>query len=300
MKKGSILGLSEEGFHRIRYIEWGMPGNPNIPILCIHGLTRNGRDFDQLADFLVRHNHHVFCPDIVGRGESDWLKNPIHYTYEQYIADMNLVIARSGADQIDWVGTSMGGIIGMFFASQAHTPVRRLVLNDIGPQIPVKSVARLAKYAGKEPEFKSFAEAERYFRTIYTDFGPLTDNQWKHITEISIREVAPGVFQTKLDRGINVTPSKSKFLWKALTHPLKALEGILLDIDLWDIWRNIKCPVLVIHGKNSDILTSAIIEKMQATHDNVEVLSIENVGHAPALRDQVQIETIYRWLNKTF
>src|SRR5579864_3072417 len=118
MKQDYILGLSEEGFHRVAFTEWGQPNNTNTPILCIHGLTRNGRDFDSLASFLTYYGAHVYCPDIVGRGESDWLKNPIHYTYEQYIADMNVLIARTGATQVDWVGTSLGGLMGMILAAQ--------------------------------------------------------------------------------------------------------------------------------------------------------------------------------------
>lgn len=294
MKKDYILGLSEEGFHRIAYTEWGIP-NPK-PILCIHGLTRNGRDFDALARYLSERQNQVFCPDIVGRGDSDWLKNPLHYTYEQYIADMNAMIARMGAKSIDVIGTSMGGLIGMIMASFPNSPVRKLVLNDIGPQIPVKAIARLSQYAGKDPEFNSKEEAVNYFKSIYADFGNLSDAEWEEFTHISIREIGSGRYTTKLDQGIKRSQAKSKLAWKLLLSPHKALEGTLFDVDLWQIWRKVTCPVLVIHGKKSDLLLPNIIQKMQAIHPQTEVLEIEDAGHAPALLHPSQHAAIEAWL----
>lgn len=298
MKKDYLLGLSEEGFHRIAYTEWGAPDNTQPPVLCAHGLTRNGRDFDSLAEYLTQYGRHVYCPDIVGRGDSDWLKDPMHYTYEQYIADMNALIARTQATQIDWVGTSMGGLIGMIMASLPNSPIRRLVMNDVGAQIPVKAVARLSKYAGKDPEFSSIEEAKRYFQNIYADFGKLTDAQWQHFTEHSVYEITPGKFGTKLDQGIKQSPAKSKLAWKLLLNPHKALEGTFFDVDLWDFWRKVTCPVLVIHGTNSDLLLPEIIEKMRGLHANMEVLEVPDTGHAPALMDVAQQEVIQRWLSK--
>lgn len=295
MKKGYFLGLSEEGFHRVFYTEWGET-SLSRPVICVHGLTRNGRDFDTLAGYLSQQGRHVFCPDIVGRGDSDWLKNPLLYTYEQYIADMNVLIGRTYSTQIDWIGTSMGGLIGMFIASLPNTPIRKLVLNDIGPQIPARALARLAKYAGRDPEFSSLDEARHYLRTIYADFGKLSDEQWQQLTENSVKEIAPGRFITKVDHGIKRSQAKSKIAWKILLNPHKALEGTLFDIDLWQIWRKIKCPVLVIHGSRSDLLLPEIIEKMQRTHPDMEVLEVPDAGHAPALMDPAQIEAIQRWL----
>src|SRR3990167_6649577 len=127
MEKNYIWGLSEEGFHRVVYSFWHTHQPIDIPIICAHGLTRNRHDFDNLASYLSARGHSVYCPDMAGRGDSDWLKNPLHYTYEQYTADMNALIARTGAQTIDWIGTSMGGLIGMLFASMANSPIRRLV-----------------------------------------------------------------------------------------------------------------------------------------------------------------------------
>lgn len=298
MKTDYYLGISEEGFHRIAYTEWGHTHPLNSPIICVHGLTRNRHDFDSLASYLSEHEYHVFCPDIVGRGDSDWLKNPLHYTYEQYIADVNVMIARINADQINWIGTSMGGLLGMILASLPKSPIRCLVLNDIGPQIPSQGLARLSKYAGQDPSFSSIEEAKSYFKMIYADFGDLNNEQWLHLTENSIREIAQGRYTTKLDQGIKVMPAKSKIAWRVLLHPLKALEGTLFDMNLWDIWRKVSCPVLVIHGTHSDILLLETIQKMQQTHPNVEVIEVPNAGHAPALLDPKHQDLIYQWLGK--
>lgn len=298
MNTDYFLGLSEEGFHRVVYTEWGAANNTPIPTICVHGLTRNGRDFDLLANYLSQLGQHVFCPDIVGRGESDWLKNPLHYTYEQYIADMNALISRTRATQVDWVGTSMGGLIGMILASMPNSPIRRLVLNDVGPQISVKALTRLSKYAGQDPDFASMEEAKQYFKIIYADFGTLSDAEWQQITEHSVREIAPGKFVSKVDHGVKRSQAKSQLAWKLLLNPHKALEGTFFDVDLWEIWRKVTCPVLVIHGARSDILVSSTIEKMQRTHRDIDVFEVADAGHAPALFDPVQHDVIYRWLTK--
>lgn len=298
MKKDYFLGLSEEGFHKIVYTEWGQNHEGLPPIICVHGLSRNRSDFDSLAKYLSELNRHVYCPDVIGRGDSDWLKNPLFYTYEQYIADINTLIARTHAKQIDWIGTSMGGLIGMLMASLPKSPIRTLVLNDIGPQVPMKGLSRLAKYVGKTPVFASLEEAIRYFKSIYADFGHLSEEEWRHLSENSVREVSPGRFETKVDHGVMISPAKSKIAWKVLLNPQKALQGTLFDIDLWHIWRNVTCPVLVLHGERSDILLPETIRKMQETHAKVDVVEVPNTGHAPALRDKVQQDIIYNWLMK--
>lgn len=297
MKNDYFLGLSEEGFHRVVYSEWGSRSEI-LPIICAHGLTRNRHDFDDLANYLSNQGEHVFCPDIVGRGDSGWFKNPLHYTYEQYIADMNVMIARTQAQSINWIGTSMGGLLGMVLASMQNSPIKKLVINDIGPQIPAKGIARLAKHTGNDPEFANLEEAKNYYKTIYFGFGNLTDEQWLKIAKNGVREVSPGRFVTKIDPGIKIAPAKSKIAWQALLHPLKVLEGSFFDVDLWQVWYKISCPVLVIHGQTSDLLLPAIIQKMQQTHKQVEVIEVSNSGHAPALLDPILHGTIYQWLKK--
>lgn len=296
MKKDSFLGLSEEGFHRVAYTEWGDAAVSPTALICVHGLTRNSRDFDVLADYMSRRGRHVYCPDIVGRGDSAWLKDPQHYTYEQYIADMNALIARTRSTSIDWIGTSMGGLIGMVLASLPGSPIKQLVLNDIGPQIPVKGLTRLSKYAAQDPEFASLDDAKRYFKMIYADFGNLTEDQWQRLTEHSVREKELGKFVSKIDHGVKQSQTKSKLAWRMLLNPHKALEGSFFDIDLWDIWRKITCPVLVIHGERSDMLLPNIIKKMQQTHANMQVMEVADTGHAPMLEDPAQLDQIYDWL----
>jgi len=297
MKMDYFLGLSEEGFHRVHYLEWGNKAEKPA-LICVHGMTRNAHDFDALAASFSQQGRHVFCPDLVGRGDSDWLQNPLHYTYEQYLADMNTLIARTDDKHIDWIGTSLGGLIGMILASLPQSPIQRLVLNDIGPQISTKALARLTTYAGHDPEFASIADAKRYFRSIYSDFGKLSDAQWQHLTENSIRETASGKFIAKLDQRIKFSMNKSKIAWQAMLHPQKAWEGTLFDVDLWHIWRKVRCPVLVIHGVHSDILVPDTIQKMQQIHPDVTVINIEDAGHAPHLLDESLQNKIYQWLEK--
>ncbi|MDI9818383.1 MULTISPECIES: alpha/beta fold hydrolase [unclassified Legionella] len=296
MKQDYFLGASPEGFHKVVYSEWGKSNGQQSAVICVHGLTRNRHDFDPLASFLSLKDYHVFCPDIVGRGDSGWLKNANLYNYRQYIIDMNNLIARTGAKQIDWIGTSMGGLMGIILAALPNSPVRSLVLNDISPQIPVEAIRRLGEYVGKYPEFSSEQEAKQYFQSIYTSFGPLSEEQWEHITKNSIQTSASGSFMVKIDPKIKETKTKSQILRELFSHPRRALEGILFDIDLWHLWQAVKCPVLVIHGKNSDILLPEHIEKMQKTHPNVNVIEIENAGHAPALFAQTEHEKISTWL----
>jgi len=296
MKKDYVLGLSEEGFHRVFYTQWGDTSAHHLPLVCVHGLTRNGRDFDGLAAYLSGKGHAVFCPDIVGRGDSDWLHDPQHYTYEQYVADMNVLIARTKAPHINWLGTSMGGLIGMVMAAADHTPIRRLILNDVGAQIPVKALTRLSKYAARDPDFTSLEQAKTYFKTVYTDFGDLDETEWQRITETSVREIAPGKFISKMDHGVKQSSMKSKLAWKAFFHPHKALEGSLFDIDLWHLFRKITCPLLLIHGTHSDLLTPAIIQKMLRIRPDMQILEIPDAGHAPMLQKPWQWETIETFL----
>lgn len=295
----SYFGISEEGFHRIAYTEWGEIHSKFPSVICVHGYTRNGRDFDALASYLALKGRHVVCPDVVGRGESSWFKNPHHYNFTQYVMDMNTLIAHTHAYQIDWIGTSMGGIIGMMLAALPNSPIRRLILNDVGPQIPLQALRRLAKFSGNEPDFKSMAEAKEYFKRHYADFGILDEEQWDYFTEHSVKQEAADLYVVKVDPCIKNPKSTFQMVSDFFHHPHRALEGILYDIDLWSIWKKIHCPVLVIHGVRSDLLTPAIIKKMQRMHDLTEVYEVANAGHAPALLELNDHERIERWLRNS-
>src|SRR5258708_7125512 len=175
----SLSCLGPHGFHRIGYVEWaGPPGARTV--LCVHGLTRNGRDFDVLAEALAR-RWRVVCPDVAGRGKSEWLSHGEDYAYPLYLADMTALIARLDVAEIDWVGTSMGGLIGMMLAAQPGTPIRRLVVNDVGPLIAKEGLERIATYVGEDPSFPDLAALEAYQRRVAASFGQLTDAQWHHL-----------------------------------------------------------------------------------------------------------------------
>lgn len=296
MKHNNLLGISGEGFHNVAYTEWGNWSRELASIICVHGLTRNSHDFDELSVYLSNKGRYILCPDIVGRGESDWFHDPKHYNFPQYMNDMSSLIARTNSKYIDWVGTSMGGIIGMMLAALPNTPIRRLVLNDIGPQVPLTGLRRLAKYAGTVPVFKSPDEAKAYFKIHYADFGDLSEQQWDVFTYHSIKHQAPNVYTIKVDPGIRSSKSPLQLANDFLHHPHKSLEGIFYDVDLWSIWKKIRCPVLVIHGKKSDLLTPEIIKEMRRTHPYIEVYEVANAGHAPALLEPKDHEIIYNWL----
>ncbi len=177
--------LSPHGFHRVAYYEWGDPANANV-VICVHGLSRNGRDFDVLGEALAP-THRTLAIDIPGRGQSQWLADPNDYVFPVYLTALTALIARSGAEHVAWVGTSLGALLGMVMAAQPNTPVRRLVVNDAGPLIEPAAIARIREYVGLDPTFATYAEAEAYIRAISAPFGALTDAQWEHLTRTQRR-----------------------------------------------------------------------------------------------------------------
>ena len=189
-RERSVQCASPSGLHRMAYTEWGDPANPQV-LVCVHGLSRNGRDFDDLARAMTD-SHRVVCPDIVGRGRSDWLRDPSGYGVPQYVTDMMVLIARLDVETVQWLGTSMGGLIGMVLASLPGTPVSRLLLNDVGPAISSESIRRIGEYIGRAPKFAGLEEAERYIRAVSAPFGALSDMQWRALTESSVRPAADG------------------------------------------------------------------------------------------------------------
>lgn len=281
MREKNFLGLSTGGFHRVAYTEWGRVREKRVAV-CVHGLTRNGRDFDALARTL-RRDYRVACPDIVGRGRSDWLTVKSQYNFITYCADMTALLARLEGDSVDWIGTSMGGQIGMILAAQANTPIRRLVLNDIGPLVPKEAPRRLLRYVGKlPPPFESLAAAEQYIREIYAPFGVLTNAQWAHLTRYSLRETEDGRYRLSYDPGI--------------VEPLEEMKD--QDFQIWPIWDRISCPVLVLRGEESDVLLESTVQKMKRRGPPVEIIEVPGVGHAPTLTDPTHIGFIRDWLQQ--
>lgn len=274
-----LLGLSASGFHEFSVYAWPGSRTPDVPVVCTHGLTRTGRDFDVLAEGLSRH---VFCPDIVGRGRSEHLTAPDCYTYAQYQSDMTALIARTGARWIDWVGTSMGGLIGMMLAARPGTPIRRLVLNDIGPFISADALRELAKYVGQAPNFPDFDAALAYFQRIHVGFGRLSEPEWRHIAWHALTRTEAGSYRVAYD--------------PCIADPFQQPDQ-LEDIVLWDIWQRVRCPTLILRGAESRLLTAETARIMSETGHRAELVEIPDTGHAPALMADDQVERVRDWLN---
>ncbi len=277
MKTESLLGLGPHGFHRIAYTEWG-GSTASRTMICVHGLTRNGRDFDRLAAALSE-RWRIVCPDMPGRGRSDWLPAE-DYGYPQYLADVTALMARLGTMEIDWVGTSMGGLIGMQLAAQDNSPIRRLVVNDVGPFIAKAGLERIAGYVGKDPTFATLDEVEAYLRRVHAPFGPLSDNDWRHLALQGYRRLEGGRFGLGYDPGLGLAFQSAE----------------IKDIDLWALWDRIHCPVLVLRGAESDLLSSETAAAMQRRGPKAKLIEFSGVGHAPALMSEAQIGAVRDWL----
>ncbi len=282
--------LSPAGFHRMAYAEWGDPKNPRV-LVCVHGLTRCGRDFDFLAQGLAN-DYRIVCPDVVGRGKSDWLRDPAHYTTQQYAADMATLLARLNVETVDWLGTSMGGLIGMALAAQQETPLRKLILNDVGPVVAATALRRICAYLEKPLDFASLTEAEAYFRQVAAPFGKLTDAQWRHLTEHVVKTAPDGRFVLRYDPAI-VVPFKAAMA--AQGEP----NGEMRDIELWPLYDAIHYPTLVIRGEHSDLLTRETVAEMRKRGPRAGVVEIPAVGHAPMFMDDEQVAVVREFLRQS-
>jgi len=276
-RTSSLSSLSPHGFHRVVYYEWGDPANDRV-VICVHGVSRNGRDFDVLGEALAS-THRVLAVDMPGRGASAWLADANDYTFPTYLTTLTALVARSGATGVSWVGTSMGALLGMVMAAQPETPVQRLVVNDAGPVIEAAALARIRDYLGLAPTFATFAEAETYIRTVSAPFGALTDAQWEHLTRTSIAQKADGTFAMTYDPGITV--------------PFRSTAA---PPDLWPIWDAIHCPVLVLRGANSDLLSPATATAMTQRGPKARLLEFPGIGHAPMMLSRDQYEPVVEFL----
>jgi pimeloyl-ACP methyl ester carboxylesterase len=278
LKEHSFLGLTTQGFHRVVYSEWGAR-NAEPTVVCVHGLSRNGHDFEDLAAAL-QSERRVVCPDLVGRGRSGWLVDKQLYSFPTYCADVTALFARLESEAFDWIGTSMGGLIGLVLAAQPNSPIRRLVINDAGPFVPKAATQRILAYLGLAPSFPTVADAEQYLRTVLAPYGALSDEQWARLARHSVLLSARGDYSLAYDPGIS--------------EPMKSAP--LQDWDLWPLWDQIRCPVLVLRGADSDVLLPEVAAQMQRRGPGAEVVEFAGVGHAPALMAPDQIEVIRRWL----
>lgn len=279
MTARSVRCAHAGGLHRMAYAEWGDPANPDV-VVCVHGLTRNGRDFDDLARALAP-NYRVVCPDVVGRGQSDWLPDGVGYDFPQYVADMVTLLARLDVERVRWIGTSMGGLIGMALATAPDTPIRQMILNDVGPLIPAASLARIGEYLGVAPAFPSLAAVEGFIRAVATPFGTLTDAQWRHLTETSARQDADGQWRLRYDPAI-----AENFKRNATGE----------DIDLWSTYDAIACPTLLTRGADSDLLLHATAVAMSQRGPKARLVEFAGVGHAPMFMNAEQIAAVSGFL----
>ena len=293
-REHSVQCLSPSGLHRMAYTEWGDAGNPKV-LLCAHGLSRVGRDFDDLARAMCG-AYRVICPDVVGRGNSGRLADPKHYQIPQYVADMVTLLARVNATELHWVGTSMGGLIGMGLAALPASPIQRLVLNDVGPILKADALKRIGEYLGKAPVFANFAAAEAYIRAISATFGLTTDAQWKFLTEISIRPAPDTAGAAGEAASAGAANGFVMHYDPAIAVPFHDQGAGTADIDLWPIYESIRCPVLVTRGEHSDLLSRDTLKSMSERGPRAQTVEIPGVGHAPMFMDQSQIDVVKKFL----
>lgn len=273
------------GLHRLGYAEWGDAANPHV-VVCVHGLTRNGRDFDRLAQALVAAGHRVICPDMAGRGRSDWLADPSGYALPQYVADCVTLLARADVEQVSWVGTSMGGLIGMMLAAMRGQPdlLARMVVNDIGPVVNHAGVSALVEKLAQRPDgFASFEEGLAYTRDVAAaSFGPHTDEQWRLLAEHTVVQ-RDGRWTMHYDPRI-------------IGVARQALDK--LAPPLWTLWDQIRCPVMVLRGEESALLDAEVAEEMTRRGPCAELRTYAGVGHAPSLLPQAQIDDVVNFLGE--
>ncbi|HUZ72099.1 MAG TPA: alpha/beta hydrolase [Stellaceae bacterium] len=277
MIERSLLCLGPHGFYRMAYAEWGKAEGRTI--VCVHGLTRNGRDFDALAASLAPEAR-IVCPDMPGRGRSDFLPHGEDYAYPTYLGAVAALLARLGMSEVDWIGTSMGGIIGMLLAALPGSPIRRIVLNDIGAVIAAAGLRRLSTYVGHDPSFADLSALEAALRRVAAPFGPLSDEQWAHLARFSARNLPDGRLGWAYDPRIG--------------DALRAGEAT--DIDLWAQWDAIRVPTLVLRGADSDILRHEDAVAMTTRGPRARLVELPGIGHAPALMAADQIALVRDFL----
>jgi cobalt-zinc-cadmium efflux system protein len=263
------------GLHRMAYHTWGDPSNPRV-LICVHGLTRRGSDFRTLAEALCK-DYYVVCPDVVGRGDSDFLENPMLYGIPQYVADMTTLVARLNVTSVDWFGTSMGGLIGMVYAGMPDSPIRRILINDVGPRIEPESLKRLSSYVGQPFSYSDRAEALTVLNRICASFGSHTPEEWERLNGPLLQD-KENVWSLHYDPKI-VIPF-------AAVNPVLAKAG---EMALWNHFDAITVPILIVRGGDSDLLSSVTVEEMLRRNPHARSITIPGVGHAPAFLKSEQI-----------
>lgn len=278
----SLFGFSS-GFRQLHYVEWG-DATAEKTAVCVHGLTRNARDFDFLACALVNEGYRVICPDVVGRGKSEWLKWHKFYGYPLYVADMSVLFSTLGLVDVDYIGTSMGGLIGMMLETSVPHIIGRMVLNDIGPYMDKAALQRIGSYVGQKMEFADMEEAGAYLKQTMAPFGITDEAHWQHLTQHSYVQQENGRVRAHYD------PTIGAAFWNK-----RGKQRTMQDIDLWQMWEVIRCNMLVLRGEESDLLSVETAQRM-AQRENVDLVEFSGIGHAPALMAEDQIKVVTDWL----
>ena len=266
---------SGDAQHRMAYHAWGDPNNSKV-LLCVHGLTRRGSDFKTLAQAMCK-DYYVVCPDVVGRGDSDRLSNPMLYAIPQYVADITELVKKLGVSQVDWFGTSMGGLIGMVYAAMPKSPIRRMLINDVGPKIEPEAIKRLGSYVGQPFAFANRADALTRLNQICASFGVHSPEEWEIYNGPMLIQ-RDGVWIMHYDPNISVP--------FAAVNPIMAKAG---EMAMWHAFKQIHIPILIVRGGDSDLLSAATVAEMCKVNPHARSIEIPNVGHAPAFVKPEQI-----------
>lgn len=279
MKLHQQVYTTPKGDKRLAYWSAGDPKNESI-VICVHGLLRHSRDFDEIAQALAE-THYVVCPDLPGRGLSEPLDEAAEYHPEYYLQALAPLIAKFQQRQIHWVGTSLGGLLGMALAAQPKSLIQSLVLNDIGPELPQVALQRIADYIDA-PKFENLTEVEQFLRETYLSFEGLSDQQWSRLARYGSKPAAEGGFILHYD--------------PLIADNTKA--SVAQTIELWDLWHEIAQPCLLVHGLASDLLTADIVARMQSHRSDMQVLQREGIGHAPSLMLEPEVEAVVQFIRE--
>lgn len=278
----TVQCISPAGLHQMAYRQWGDPANPEV-LVCVHGVTRVADDFDHLAQALCD-RYRVICPDVVGRGRSSWLANPQFYQLPQYVSDMVTLLARLDVKKVDWFGTSMGALIGMGLAAYADTPIRKMLMNDVGPNLNFAALKRIADYMGREVSFTDFDEGVAYIRMIAAPFGPHTEDEWRKIAGDVLRKREDGQWIRHYD------PAIAKAFASLTEENTKQAEAAM-----WAAYDAIRCPVLLVRGGDSDLLTPETAVDMTRRGPRAQLHELPGIGHAPTFMHDDQIAIARRF-----
>jgi pimeloyl-ACP methyl ester carboxylesterase len=274
----AVPGVS--GFHELHACDWGKRRARRV-LVCSHGYSGNARDFDFLARALAG-DMRVVCPDMPGRGESGWLPSPLHYHFGQFLADMRMLLARLGVAEVDWVGTSMGGLIGMLLASQPSSPIRRLVMNDVGAFLPTDALQYIGRNLDAPAVFATLADVEAHMRHTHREWGEIGDEQWRQLAVHGSRRTEGG-WRLHYDPQI-----------AQVVRPMPLMPGLYF----WDAWYRVRCPVLLVRGEHSHVFPPEVAQAMIDIKPGTELVEVAGCGHVPALMSDDQVRIVREFLEQ--